>query len=162
MSELTINGLDFEITIEPDYDMRWPWIEHDGHGILRQSCEKYKKPGEVIIFAERGNYWFYDFQETTKKAKLEKWGLTRQSTREAVIANMDYCRVWLDGQIHWVFITVKNGEFEDSLGGIEYDERDNGKYAHELAHELAENLAAQIERETIERNEWACRDGVTT
>lgn len=146
------NGLYATVTIEPDCDYGNPWEEGDGHGIIEERRTNYTgyvptKPGEVVIFAERGRGYVYNVKETIEKAKSEGWGLRgderkgltkRQIIAKAVNNDMEHMRSWLNGEWQYcvviVTITDKDGLEIDkcSLGGVP-DE--SGDYLTETANE---------------------------
>lgn len=57
-----------------DYDLGPPWKEHDGHGIVSEWTTRDKRPGERVLVSDRSSHRFYDFEETVKIAKRDKWG----------------------------------------------------------------------------------------
>lgn len=178
-------GMQFECVVSQDDVLRAPWDEHDGHGSVRTAYRYYgkpdKRPGEVIIWSERGDHWIYDFAGAVKKARAEKWGFTgarvfmtpNQIAAEAVRRDMDYCREWLRGDRMWASIEVYRVDAEgerigesEYLGGIDYgysseDDKHLREYAAELAGTIADAartawLAAL--KEARARRYWAARD----
>lgn len=179
------NGMKFRCIVSQDEFMGTPWTEHDGHGEIREAYQYYgkpeKKPGEVIIYSERGDYWIYDFAGAVRKAKKDGWGSADctpemskgQRAETAARADMKYCREWLQGDRWWACIEVfrvdadgeKIGESE-YLGGIDsgYSKEDES-YLRECATELATGIHAQALgawrsalKEARQRKYWACRD----
>lgn len=143
-----------------------PWEEFDGHGIIRHAYSAWgrpdKKPGEKIIHSDRGDWWLYDVQASTEKARREKWGLAAEEvakmaaklgraptqgeiTAAAVARDADYCAGWLDGRYSWVCISAyvlgREGEEveSDHLGGVEWDNHGGNEYAEECAGEVVAN-----------------------
>ena len=177
-------GVPFQADIYPDYDHGMPWEEYDGCGVVRVTSSHYgrpeKAPGEIIIHSERGQYWLYDFQATTEKAKNENWGIAGDTSgmsqgeiiREAVNRDMRYCRDFLTGARFYVvarvWCTRDNGPDEnpDYLGGIEYGySRDCAQYLRETIEEMASGLYDQRSdrwraalKESRARKYWASRD----
>ncbi len=188
--EKEFHGLSVRIEYLSYSDMAYPWVEYDGCGVIREVCSYYgrpdKKPGEVIIYSDGGNYFIYDFQATTKKAKSEGWGVSdldttgmskKQITRESVLRNMEYCRKFLNGDLFYIGIkcTVldydgSETEHEDSCWGFEYGYwGEDSEYADKEAESMAENLAKRVKEERLnawrkalheakERKYWASRD----
>ena len=184
------SGLLFRCVVEPDNDLQAPWIEHDGHGQIRSVSSYYgrpeKRPGEVIIYSERGEYWLYDVQATMQTARKDGWGLSEEDiaalgkklnrtptkgevTAESVRRDMDYCRQWLQGDRFWEMIEVFQIDDEgesisesEYLGGIDsgYDS-ESEKYVRECAAQLASEIARAVNKETVERDYWASRDVAT-
>ena len=180
-----IKGHDVKIEFWYDDHFGAPWVEHDGHGEIRESSSRYgrpdKKPGEVIIHQSRGNYWLYDFAGAVKKAKSEGWGIEKsegltpnQVAEAAARADLNYCRGWLQDDWHWAGYTVTlldEGGKEldwDSCGGME----SCGDYLKKSADEAAESLVVSFldneakareaeAREAEAREYWASRDIVT-
>lgn len=165
-------GLQFRCNMEIDSDMEAPWVEDDGHGAMREVSSYYgrpeKRPGEVVIYQDRGHYWLYDVQVSTKTARHDHWGLPADDlakfrqihgrpmtagevAAESVRRDMRYCSDWLHGDRFWQMIEVfqidedgeKIGESE-YLGGIDsgYDDASE-KHLRECAEELAGQMAAR-------------------
>lgn len=184
------SGLQFRCLVMQDDDMQAPWVEHDGHGQIRSVSYYYgrpkKRPGEIIIYSERGDYWLYDVQATMQTARQDGWGLSDEDiaalakklnrvptkgdiTAESVRRDMEYCRQWLQGDRFWEMIEVFqiNADCEpisesEYLGGIDsgYDS-ESQKYVRECAAELAGQIAHAVNKETAEREYWASRDVAT-
>lgn len=70
----TVRGYTFRVTYERDDDMREPWKENDGHGIISDWTRRDKNPGERVLCEDRGSRRYYDVQETMKLAKKDGWG----------------------------------------------------------------------------------------
>jgi hypothetical protein len=177
-------GRAFLVEYFHDADMGAPWVEHDGHGIIRSTCSHYgrpeKKPGEVIIASDRGHYWLYNIEATTQKAQAEGWsianpapGMTRRQIVAAAVArDMAHCAGFLNDNWHWCGITVtlldsdgEKTEAADSLWGMASDDADylEGE-ARNMAEGLTEGLRMQWRqalREARERKYWSARDVVT-
>jgi hypothetical protein len=172
MSEsFTHNGHEFTLEIKRDCGMRAPWIEHDGHGVVRQSttrhraCEGGKRPGEwPLNHANRNEYqYYYDFKATIKLAARDSWGVSpevieaftakhgklptaKQIRAMAVEADFDYLRKYLAGDLEWYSICVthtESGECE-CLGGILCDDGDD--YLMDCARELAGQIYYTLEQ----------------
>lgn len=182
---LTIQGFDIKIEYWHDECIGQPWEESEGHGEIRETRAYYgqpdKKPGEIVIHHDRGNYWLYDFAGAVEKAKSECWGVKdsegltpNQVAEKAALQDMHYLRRWLNDQWHWAgfTVTVLDAEGEeiesDSCGGFESDT----DYFKESAHESANHLVDQLIKKESERKEnerkeneareyWASRDIVT-
>ena len=180
----TIEHCGITVQIEYFYDdtMRAPWKECDGHGVIREAYGKPdKKPGEVLISGGRGQYWIYDFQESTKIAKRDKWGVhnapagltQNQITAMAVQRDFEYCKGWIQNAWHYagVVCTVldKHGEkipnVEESCWGFEtlddYHETAGKEMAQALAeseHDRRLNQWRASLKECRARKYWASRD----
>lgn len=167
-----------------DQDAGKPWENSDGHGVIRSAYSYYgkpeKKPGEVLIQGERGSYWIYDWQESTRIAKRDGWGVSnppagltrKQITQLAVQKDFDFLRGWLDDDWHYVgaVCTVLDSDGEetdisDSCWGFET----LNDYHETAGREMAESLAESIHKarlhqwraalkEARARKYWACRD----
>lgn len=149
----------FTVRIEYDDWMAAPWDEHDGHGPVRCEYGGTKRAGERVLSSERGSVCYYDWQEATKIAKRDGWGISwderrsfalkhwRQPTRKEVVrmalqSDYDYLRRWLNDQWHWVYVRVEcddpiHGEQYRSLGGLQSDDYD---YITEVAYQLADEI----------------------
>lgn len=161
------NGRTFKIEMPYDDCGRVPWEDDDGAGIVSEWTRRDKAPGERELCSARGNKRFYDWQETTVKAKRDGWGLCdddlaalesrlgRKPTRkqivaEAVARDFDRMRAWCNDQWHYVGVVVteiESGETE-SLWGIENDCHDYLRdVAHDRADEINERLDDEMSRE---------------
>ena len=167
-----------------DQDAGKPWENSDCHGVIRSAYSYYgkpeKKPGEVLISCDRGNYWIYDWQESTRIAKRDSWGVSnppagltqKQITALAVKADFDYLRGWINEVWHYVGVvcTVLDSEggetdISDSCWGFESLDDYHETAGREMAEALAETVhQSKLEnwryalREARQRKYWACRD----
>jgi hypothetical protein len=159
----------FEVSIVRDEDMREPWKEHDGHGIISDWTRREKKPGERVLCSDRESKRYYDFEETTKLALKDGWGcdtavletrLKRKPTKKEVVAEsveQDFRRMqaWCDDEWYWVGVCVTllkadsdapSGYFKTkhkhSVWGVESDA---GEYLTELARENADEILSTLE-----------------
>ena len=150
----------FLAEIYTDDDNCAPWENSDCHGISSDWETRSKLPGEWVLCEDRRARRFYDAQETMKKARAEKWGLSepalaklcealgRQATRGEIIAaavraDFEFLRGWCTGEWNYVGVCVRAtdddggaiGEpFVNALWGIESGATD---YIREVAIELA-------------------------
>lgn len=180
-------GITVQIEYFYDQDAGKPWENCEGHGVMREAYSYYdkpeKKPGEVLIQGERGNYWVYDIQETTKLAKRDGWGVSdapagltkNQITALAVQKDLDFLRGWINDDWHYagVVCTVLDSEGEEtedteSCWGFETF----NDYHETAGKEMAEALAESVHRARLKqwrsaltearaRKYWASRDVVT-
>lgn len=164
------SGFRFRLDVAPDSDTSAPWDHEDGHGDVRAASSYYgrpdKKPGERLLWHERGEYLFYDWQGTMQKAQREGWGLTDESRArlaarlgreptageiraEAVQQDFDYLRRWCEGDWCWIRIRVMLldvegepvSEFVEYLGGVDSGSKD---YVDECARDLAAQIVHEI------------------
>ena len=171
-STVTVNGIDFTVSIEPDYDCGLPWKEMDGLGIIRQSSKNHscgysdKKPGERPMNSpDRNCYQFYyDVQATIKKAIAEGWGLSdehkqmlsarlgRQPTKREIIqkavdADFEFCAGFINNDWQYYNVSIfpegEENEYQYCLGGVD-DYVDS--YPGEVALELIKNYLYDLER----------------
>lgn len=179
--EFTVDGVAFTAQFSYDCDRGYPWQEYDGMGEIRTAYSRYgkpaKKPGEIIIHYDQGQYWIYDFAATMEKAKTEEWGpkvdgLTKnQNAEKAVLRDMDYCKKWLSGDVFWCIVTVfadNDPDQYESMGGVEYENYSENPYSLECAKELAEEILYEKRKtwrkaltEARNRRYWASRDVAT-
>lgn len=171
---ITLKGLTFRVTCEPDCDMGPPWKEHDGHGEVRETrCYKYvalveKRPGERVLHSEGGTAWLYDWQSATVTAKRDRWGLcdddkaklaetlgraptADEITAEAVRRDFDHLHCYCEGDWSWITLCVtlldcdeEPTEEREYLGGIESD-------ADEYINSEALGLAGEIAKRVGQR-----------
>ena len=160
-------GRTFRVNMPYDDCGLTPWEDDCGAGIVSDGTRRDKEPGERELCSDRGSRRFYDFAETTKKAKRDAWGLGeehkaalarklgREPTRKQIIAeaverDFDRIRRWCNDQWQYVgvVVTALDDEDEDvesqSLWGIESDCED---YIAEVTHEMADELNAQLDSE---------------
>lgn len=117
-------GYRIKITAHYDEDMREPWKEHDGHGIVSEWTRRDKAPGEWLLCQDHYSKRFYDYQGTLAVAKLDNWGLGterlaelesklgRKATRPEIVAesvrrNFEYLRGWCNDEWHWLGYTTR-------------------------------------------------------
>ena len=156
-------GKTFLAEIYPDDDTGAPWENSDCHGLVSEWETRSKLPGEWVLGEDRRARRFYDVQETMKKARAEKWGLSepalaklceslgRPATRgeivaAAVRADFEFLRGWCNGEWRYVGVCVRalddDGEaigdsFDNVLWGVESF---NDDYIREVAIELAREI----------------------
>jgi hypothetical protein len=137
----------YEIDSDSDYDMGYPWDEHDGHGEI-VFANRTKRPHEVIVgTGEHGYEFFYDVKESLDKASREGWAETRVECAEAVKEDIRFCKRFLDDDICWQQIAVYPvGAPSEAqyLGGIlsEWDD----KHVLDCVIQLADEILANRER----------------
>lgn len=153
---ITVDGIDFKVSITHDDCFGPPWDENDCHGPVSEWTRRQKAPGEMVLCADRGVKRFYDFQEAVKIARRDGWGVAGRTFRTpgeqahaAALADFENLRRWCDNQWGYVVLGVslldddgdEMGETE-YLGGVEYDPGDKAAMSYML--EAAEDLARQI------------------
>lgn len=169
-TEPDANGVFFRATIIRDEDMREPWEEHDGQGIIRKAstyAKGDKAPGERLLYrGERNEYtYFYDWSATIKLAKKDGWGCAKHThaTRgEEIVCsvqqNFDYLEGWLNERWFWVGVSVQGfkpcemGETHEishaSLWGI--DSLNEGNYLTSVANDLLDETLDEVtEKEAV-------------
>lgn len=164
---ITVRGLTFAVTHEPDTAHGAPWSEEDGHGPVTDWTSRDKQPGERVLCEDRGSRRYYDFAEAMKIAKRDGWGIapervaawtesagrapTAAQIAEAAV-NYDFARLrdWCADRWYYVGVCVELLNVDDeptgetrSLWGIESDA---GEYLDETAHELADEIAREVGR----------------
>jgi hypothetical protein len=155
---LTVDGIDFLISIEPDQDCPPPWENSDVIGPVsmrhvRAWGQIQKAPGEIHLGQYERYQVFYDFQEAVKQARSDGWNTAPftwktkgEQAHHAAMAMVRYLKNYLRGNWEYAHITVHalddSGDLlplSDSIGGVEYDESDSSYALYE-----AEMLARQI------------------
>jgi hypothetical protein len=148
-----------------DMDIGPPWQEHDGHGPVSEWTKTIcKRPGQMILLTEGHHSRFYDFEEATKIAKRDGWGLgdralarlteelgreptRKQILRQAVFADFEYLHAWCNEEWCWLTVVVSDRTtcVNDSIGGIESNNEDGiMSYARELAEEMYPRVVAAL------------------
>lgn len=165
---VTRNGvkIGFRFSQEPDSDLRAPWVEYDGYGIISEWEARNKLPNERILAQDGRFFLFYDVTETMKKAKKEGWSLPeierknltpKQIIAKAVERDFRYCQRWAAGEIWWTVLKlsvfVDDEELEDItqyLGGVESNVSEDclAEYAGDLVAQASAALRAAIESKT--------------
>ena len=128
--EITLNGKEYRVDIDQDWDIREPWNEFDFHGIVSDWTHRAKAPGEIVLCEDRGAKRFYDFAETCKIARKD-WGFSnRKEAAQAAYRDFENLRAFLDDVWTYAFVTlteirtdhdgIEYDGFSDSIGGVEY------------------------------------------
>ena len=142
----TVHGRTVRVEWIFDYDTGRPWVEHEGHGPVRESHTPHalkegdKRPGErPLNRADRSAWqWHYDWQGAIKRAREEGWGLDiddfmglmcelrrvptkGQVIERAVERDFQHLKGWANEEWYWCGIEVTDVEtgVERSLWGIE-------------------------------------------
>ena len=156
-SIITVQGMNFKVSIIRDDDMDFPWEEHDGHGAVSEWTRRAKRPGEMTLCAASGMRRYYDFQGAVQLARKDGWNCAPyhwawatkgEQAHQSALADFDYLRRYCTGD--WEYVSVGVTLLDDSdelmdypeteyLGGVEYDPRDTS-YVREIAEELAERI----------------------
>lgn len=111
-----------------DHDSAAPWESEDGHGPVSDWTGRDKRPGELILHADRGSRRYYDFQAAVKQARAEGWNVAPYEwptkgvqANNAAWTDFERLRDWCNDGWHYCGITVKldGTDFEASLWGIE-------------------------------------------
>jgi hypothetical protein len=159
-------GHTYMLELSYDNTMRAPWVEYDVHGPVSNWTDiKTKRPGQMILAPPEGQYVrLYDFEEATKIAKRDRWGLgdralerlrlelgreptRKQIVRQAVFNDFEYLRAWCNDEWHWVILRVydRTTGVEELMGGMESNDEDGIKpYARELAEEIYPRVVAAL------------------
>lgn len=144
-------GRSINISHHFDYDHGSPWAWDAGgmHGPVSEWRDiKSKRPGEIVLCRDKESARFYDFEEATKIAKRDGWGVhpdkaigltKKQIARLAVIDDFERLKGWCDDRWHYMGIMVEDEEthVSDSSWGIESDCED---YIQEITNELMEEI----------------------
>lgn len=120
---LTKDGKTYVFRVFDDHTgCKPPWEEEDGHGPVRHLYAHYgikglKHPGERVLHQDGRNYWLYNWQGAARLARTE-WGA--KDINEAVQADFDYLKSFLQGDWHYVgvgYVEVEaDGTFPEENG----------------------------------------------
>lgn len=165
MDNISVNGLNFSVEIEPEYSSGAPWEEECGHGPVSDWTTRDKMPGERVLCEDRGSRCYYDVAEATRIAKRDKWGISpervaawrertgAEPTRGQIVAaavesDFQRLRAWCNNEWSYVIVTVTlldtDGDetwMYECIGGVESDA---DEHIEELAQGLAEQIAEQV------------------
>lgn len=168
------DGYKVRITIHPDNDHGAPWLENDGHGIVSDWTTRDKRPGELVLCADRHSRRFYDFASSMQTAKRDGWGLAlekvialekamgRKATpgeirAAAVMQDFEYLHGWANDEWQYLGYTTEietpDGEtlHGDSCWGF-----DDQTYMISEAESIARHTIAQHIQLCAETDIAAC------
>lgn len=162
-------GLTFRVHLPYDDASDPPWERSDGHGPVRQvftshSSHVDKRPGERPMHSNRHATWLYDWQEASRLARVDGWGLGPKDSaelerrlgrpakpgeirQEAVRKDFEFLSGWLGDQWSYIGVCVEllddDGEavtdkYAAAIWGVESCAEE---YIAELALEMAEQAA---------------------
>jgi hypothetical protein len=117
-------------------------------------------------------HWLYDWKAALVKAKAEGWGAMQmpvgltpaQELEHVVKLDFDYLKAWCDDEWCYSYVTVtlvKDSDYSDSLGGIEYWHYKPNKYLDDTITEIATAIVVDYLFEQSEKAYWESRDVVT-
>lgn len=146
-------GLRFRVEFDSDDSYREPWKECDGHGVVSDWTTRDKRPGEIVINSDRDSKRYYDWAESIKIAKRDRWdappygvGTKGEQAVRAVKADYKYLKAWCDDEWNYQLVTITcldedgNELLSDSLGGVEsYKD-----YHEEMAWDMIEDMVAGV------------------
>ena len=169
---LTHAGLIFGVETRHDDCMGPPWVEHDGHGPVRElrgeSCYSRrpgcKRPGERFLWWDRCAGLAYDIQQAQCIALADGWGISdareaamrvrlgREPTRReiaaaAVESDFEHCRAWAQGE--WFFVTIRVVLLD--VNGNETGEDEYLGGVEDFADEYILDVAAELAGEIADR-----------
>ena len=149
-----------KITLESDDSYGKPWKEECGHGDVSERVRRDKRPGERLLYSDKGGKLFYDFAGAVETAKREQWGcdlvklekeLGRKPTKgeiavQAVESDFELLHRWCEG--YWfhglvsVTLLAENGEEIETecLGGVSSEGEHWKECAADLVNRLLEPL----------------------
>ena len=113
MNTIEIDNQSFAVSWEQDPYMEPPWKESDCHGPVSEWTRRSKRPGEMVLCADRGCRRYYDFREAVRIAKREGWGVgggigpgrtAGERAHNAALADYEYLRSWCADE--WQYQTV--------------------------------------------------------
>lgn len=158
-------GLSFRVEYHYDEDLREPWKEHDGHGIISDWTNRDKQPSERVLIADRSIKRFYDIGASIKLALSDGWDCQarrdeaekqperkrtkREIAARAVEADFENMRAWCNDEWKWagVVVTLLDVDGEEtnereSLWGIE--STNETEYLKATALELADEILTRV------------------
>jgi hypothetical protein len=154
-SIITVQGMNFKVSLVRDDDMGFPWENEDGHGEVSQWTRRSKAPGEMTLCEAQGMRRYYDFQSAVKLARQDRWNTAPYNWRtkgeqahQSAMADFDYLRRFCTGDWEYVNVGVSLLDDNDDLmdypeaefiGGVEYDPRDS-IYVRQVAEDLANQI----------------------
>lgn len=144
------NGRRYKVAFPHDDSGDTPWdrqsfgvVSDYKHHAFGQGTKPPKKPGEMILYWDRGTYRTFDFAETCRQYRNE--GCTRKEAAESAMADFKLFKGWCEDRWTYVGVVVTLLDDDDektdksaSLWGIESDADD---YLETTAYELADDAA---------------------
>ena len=103
------NGWQIKVEFQRDDDTGEPWNEHDGHGLVYETHKREEYMGDWELNSERGWYRYYDWKESLKIAKRDRWGAKPYDTStamDAVKVDYEWLRRWCNDDWWWVGMIV--------------------------------------------------------
>jgi hypothetical protein len=135
LTNFAIDDVEFSCVVEHDGDMQEPWVEHDGHGVLRRCPRGHKvrgtkRLGEVVL----DECWLYDVKASIERASQDSSGISpgahtalaaklkrepaqKEITAEAVRLDLEFCNRYILGLVQWYRMEV---QAVDDPEGVEY------------------------------------------
>jgi hypothetical protein len=153
-----------QIILEQDDAQGKPWKEECGHGDVSEWVRRDKKPGERLLYSDRGGKLFYDFAGAIETAKREQWGcdlvklekkLGRKPTKgeiavQAVESDFELLRRWCEGDWFYgvlcVRLVAEDGDIIETeyLGGVSSEGEHWKECAADMINTLLEPLQASF------------------
>lgn len=166
LTSFDYEGKTFHVDIMDDDFCEAPWDRYDGHGPVSDWTRRDKKAGEWVLHVDGGFKRYYGFAEAMKVAKKEGWdappygvGSKGEQALRAVTADFEWLRKWCNDD--WKYVTLHvilfgevdeygyaDIEYEDYLGGVEYDYSSNG-YWLDAAKEIASEIMYEVKRQEL-------------
>lgn len=148
-----------------------PWGKYDEHVVVSEWTRRDKRAGELILDESRGQYLYYDLQETIKTARQEEWGIGREDNAgmtkgqiayEAVMRDFKYLQGWCNQEWWYCVVTatviedwmgndVSEMDISESCWGIEDGYGEYGRDAESYIKEVADDLAREAEYNYLEQ-----------
>jgi hypothetical protein len=162
----TRNGTTCRVEYHYDPDHGTPWENDDGTGIVSEWTTRTKRPGEVILHADRQSHRLYDLQGTTAKATRDGWRMPREwaegfaashgrpptakeTVAAAVRADFERLREWC--RVEWFYcgvvvfpLTADGDELRSKAHSVWGLESDDYNHLAETVEELLDTVAAPV------------------
>lgn len=157
---LEVNGFDFVVKVTDDTYADPPWNQGDGHGSVRKCGNPHwhgegqstKKPGErPMNKPDRNTYqYYYDWKGACKQARTEGWG--PGGVHEAVQADFDFLKGYVQGTWEYVLVTVtlaNRPDYDSCVGDVETFKDYQWEFAKELAQEVLDSYLDDMEENKL-------------
>lgn len=142
---VTEDGFEVEYRFEHDSDSGPPWANPEEDAPLMRYGRRHlaKRSCERPILSHRGEYYFFNWQLASKRARAEKWNAEPLDAPDPVTRSVqqlfDYYKAYINEDWHYVGIEVRlklHPQYRHDVWGFETYKDYHKESVKELASEL--------------------------